>query len=193
MTLIDKVDVFEVYYSEGVSRSIPKLHAELSRRYKSGIPSQGTLKKWSVRFKWQHQIIMRDNATYEGVAEKMTEAAVDVKINELEHLERAMKEIDAVMPMIFDALQSCTITDPETGKKRVKIVPETTQDMVALYRAQAQFAGMKVKVIETVRKIMGESDAKVSVVGMLNHTINPDQDVLKTANELAVKLSKKDV
>lgn len=156
--LLDRIKVFEVYYSIGVNRSITKLHEELSRRYKSGIPSEGTLKKWSVRFKWQNQIVIRDNAAYEGVAEKMTEAMVDTKVKELEHLDKAMTEIDAVMPMIFDALDACTITDKETGEKHVKIVPETTQDMVALYNAQSRFVGAKVKLVETVRKIMGESD-----------------------------------
>lgn len=156
--LLDRIKVFEVYYKLGVNRSITKLHDELSRRYKSGIPSEGTLKKWSVRFKWQNQIVIRDNATYEGVAEKMTEAMVDTKMKELEQLDRTMSEIDAVMPLIFDALQSCTITDPKTGKKHVKIVPESTQDMVALYNAQSRFAAAKVKLVETVRKIMGESD-----------------------------------
>ena len=156
--LLDKIKVFETYYSIGVNRSITKLHEELSRRYKSGIPSEGTLKKWSVRFKWQNQIVIRDNATYEGVAEKMTEAMVDTKVKELEYLDRAMDEIVAVMPMIFDALSSCTYIDPKTGKKHVKIVPETTTEMAALYRAQAQFVAAQTKLVETMRKVRGESD-----------------------------------
>ena len=188
--LLDRIKVFEVYYSIGVNRSITKLHEELSRRYKSGIPSEGTLKKWSVRFKWQNQIVIRDNAAYEGVAEKMTEAMVDTKVKELEHLDNAMSEIDAVMPMIFDALDACTITDKETGEKHVKIIPETTQDMAALYNAQTRFVNAKVKLVETGRKIRGESD-KLEVIGSLKHEVTADPDVLKTANELAQKLSRK--
>ena len=180
--LLDRIKVFEVYYSIGVNRSITKLHEELSRRYKSGIPSEGTLKKWSVRFKWQNQIVIRDNAAYEGVAEKMTEAMVDTKVKELEHLDKAMTEIDAVMPMIFDALDACTITDKETGEKHVKIVPETTQDMAALYNAQTRFVNAKVKLVETGRKIRGESD-KVEVTGVVNisldETLKEYEDVIK--------------
>ena len=48
--------------------------------------------------------------------------------------------------------------DPKTGKKHVKIVPENTNDMANLYRAQTGFVNAKIKLIETVRKIMGESD-----------------------------------
>jgi len=185
LQLIDQIKVFEVYYSLGVTRSIPKLHEELSRRYKNGkrgIPSEGTLKKWSVRFKWRNKIVIRDNATYEGVAEKMTEAMVDTKVKEIEQLDQAMGEIDTVMPMIFDALQSCTHTDPATGKKHVKIVPETTQDMAALYNAQTRFVAAKVKLIEVARKIMGESD-KVEIMGKvdigLDETLKEYEDVLK--------------
>ncbi len=156
--LLDRIKVFEVYYSLGVTRSVLKLRDELAKRYKSGIPSEGTLKKWSARYKWQNQIVIRDNAAYEGVAEKMTEAMVDTKVKELEQLDHAMGEIDMVLPLIFDALQSCTRTDKETGQKYVTIVPETTQDMAALYNAQARFVAAKVKLIETARKIMGESD-----------------------------------
>jgi hypothetical protein len=188
--LLDQIKVFEVYYALGVNRSLPKLYDELHRQYKSGIPSEGTLKKWSGRFKWQNKIVIRDNATYEGVAEKMTEAMVDTKVKELEQLDRAMSEIDAVMPLVFDALQSCTITDRDTGKKHVRIVPETTQDMAALYNAQTRFVAAKVKLVETARKIRGETD-KVEITGSLKHEINADPDVLKTANELAQKLSRK--
>ena len=158
MTLITPGDAFEVYYALGASRTLPKLHDAVHAKGTSDAPAIDTLKKWSTRHKWQNKVVIRDQATYEGVAEKMTEAMVDTKVKELEHLDRAMTEIDAVMPMIFDALQSCTVTDPKTGKKHVKIVPENTQDMVALYNAQSRFVGAKVKLVETVRKIMGESD-----------------------------------
>jgi len=60
--------------------------------------------------------------------------------------------------MIFDALQSATYEDEKTGERKVRIVPETTQDMVALYNAQSRFAAAKVKLVEAVRKIRGESD-----------------------------------
>ena len=156
--LLDRIKVFEVYYSIGVNRSITKLLEELAKRYKSGIPSEGTLKKWSARYKWQNQIVIRDNATYEGVAEKMTEAQVDTKLKELEHLDRAMSEIDMVMPLIFDALSSCIVKDEKTGERHVTIIPESTADMAALYRAQSGFITAKTKLIEMMRKVRGESD-----------------------------------
>ena len=158
MALITPGDAFEVYYSLGASRTLPKLRDAVHERGTDDAPAPDTLKKWSVKHRWQNKIVLRDNAAYEGVAEKMTEAMVDTKVKELEQLDRAMGEIDAVMPLIFDALQSCTVVDPATGKKHVKIVPETTQDMAALYTAQTRFVNAKVKLVETVRKIMGESD-----------------------------------
>ncbi len=120
--------------------------------------SETSINKWNKAFKWQRKIAAWDTAIREGVEERAIEAVVEHRINEIEHLDRAMTEIDAVMPLIFDALQSCTETDPKTGKRRVKIIPGTTQDMAALYTAQARFVAMKVKLVETVRKVIGESD-----------------------------------
>jgi len=151
--LIDHQKAFEIYYHMGSSRSIPKLLAELSRRYKKGIPSEPTLNKWSQKDKWRDQIIMRDIAIRDGIQESSAAIVVDAKIKELEHLDRAMSEIDAVMPLIFDALQSATHIDPKTGKRKVTIIPESTGDMAALYNAQSRFVTAKVKLVETVRKI----------------------------------------
>ncbi len=120
--------------------------------------SETSINKWNKAFKWQMKIAAWDTAIREGVEERAIEAVVEHRINEIEHLDRAMTDIDAVMPLIFDALESCTETDPQTGKKRVKIVPESTQDMAALYNAQARFVTAKVKLVETVRKVIGESD-----------------------------------
>jgi len=97
--LIDHQKAFEIYYHMGSSRSIPKLLAELSRRYKKGIPSEPTLNKWSQKDKWRDQIIMRDIAIRDGIQESSAAIVVDAKIKELEHLDRAMSEIDAVMPL----------------------------------------------------------------------------------------------
>ena len=156
--LIDQIKVFEVYYALGVNRSLPKLSEELHRRYKSGIPSDGTLKKWSGRFKWQNKIVIRDNATYEGVAEKMTEAMVDTKVKELEQLDHAFDEINKLKPLIMAALEACLITDPKTGKKRLEVVPQSTQDMTALYNAMSRLNTTQVKIVEVARKIRGEAD-----------------------------------
>jgi hypothetical protein len=152
--------------------------------------SETSVKKWAREFKWKMRISAWDSAVREGVEAGALEALVDTRIEEIEQLSKAMSEIDTVMPMIFDALQSATYLDPETGKRKVKIVPETTQDMAALYNAQTRFVAAKVKLVETVRKIRGESD-KVEVTGSLKHEVSADPDVLKTANELAQKLSKR--
>ena len=157
--LIDRDKAFEVYFTLGASRSIAKLHDSIAQRFPKIAPSLKTLKNWSKKERWQDRVLLRDNAVRDGIQESATIAAVNSKINELEQLDKAMNEIDAVMPMIFSALQSCMVTDPETGKKRVKIIPETTQDMTALYTAQTRFVTAKVKLVETMRKIMGESDA----------------------------------
>lgn len=120
--------------------------------------SETSVNKWNKAFKWQMRIAAWDAAIREGVEERAIEAVVEHRINEIEHLDRAMTEIDAVMPLIFGALESCTETDPQTGKKHVTILPQNTNDMAALYTAQARFVAMKVKLVETVRKVIGESD-----------------------------------
>lgn len=56
------------------------------------------------------------------------------------------------------------------------IEPQSTRDIVAA--------------VKEIRSIMGESD-KVEVTGSLKHEVTADPDVLKTANELAQKLSRK--
>jgi len=59
------------------------------------------------------------------------------------------------------------------------VIPSSTRDMMAA--------------IKEARSIMGETD-KVEITGSFQHEITADPDVLKTANELARKLSRnKDV
>jgi uncharacterized protein YjcR len=152
--------------------------------------SETSVKKWSREFNWKTRIAVWDNAVREGVEAGALESLVDTRIEEIEQLSKAMSEIDTVMPMIFDALQSATYLDEETGRRKVKIVPETTQDMAALYNAQTRFVAAKVKLVETVRKIRGEPD-KVEVTGSLKHDLTAEPDILKAANELAQKLSKR--
>lgn len=56
------------------------------------------------------------------------------------------------------------------------VVPTSTRDMVAA--------------IKEIRSIMGESDA-LEITETIKHDLSDDPDVLKTANELALKLSGK--
>ena len=56
------------------------------------------------------------------------------------------------------------------------VVPTSTRDMMAA--------------IKEARSIMGETDT-VEITGSLKHEVSADPDVLKTANELAQKLSRK--
>lgn len=188
--LLDQIKVFEVYYSIGINRSITKLLEELHRRYKSGIPSEGTLKKWSVRFKWQNKIVIRDNATYEGIAEKMTEAAVDVKMIEIGRVDKAQAEIEAIKPLIPDALQSTLYKDVKTGKKRCSIVPENTQDMVALYRAHTGFINAEIKLIEIKIKLLGIPDTHV--VTLERRVLSDDPDIMAAKNEVLKLMAEKE-
>jgi len=116
--LIDRDKTFEMYYALGTSRSLPILHKKMSRKWKTGVPSERTLKDWSQKYNWRNRVILRDNAVREGVEEGALEAVVGHRVKEIEHLDRAMSEIDAVMQLIFDALQSATHIDPKTGKHR---------------------------------------------------------------------------
>lgn len=137
-----------------------------------------SVKKWAKAFNWQERVAVWDNAVREGVEEGALEALVDTRVEEIRQLSKAMTEIDAVMPMIFDALQSATYVDKKTGKRKVRIVPETTQDMAALYNAQTRFVSAKVKLVEAVRKIRGESD-KVTVSGTLEHKTDLEKTLKK--------------
>ena len=140
-----------------------EFYRDMDKRSYSGVTkafsvSMTSVKKWAREFDWKTRIVLWDNAVREGVEAGALESLVDTRIEEIEQLSKAMGEIDTVMPMIFDALHSATYIDKETGKRKVRIVPETTQDMAALYTAQTRFASAKVKLIETVRKIRGEAD-----------------------------------
>ena len=139
------------FYRDMLKRSLAQVAQKFS-------VSETSINKWNKEFKWQMRIAAWDAAIREGVEEGAIEAVVDVRLKELEHLDRAMSEIDVVMPLIFDALTSCTYTDDKTGKKHVRIVPESTSDMASLYNAQSRFITAKTKLIETMRKVRGESD-----------------------------------
>ena len=164
-----------------------EFYRDMDKRSYSGVTkafsvSMTSVKKWAREFDWKTRIVLWDNAVREGVEAGALESLVDTRIEEIEQLSKAMSEIDTVMPMIFDALHSATYIDEETGKRKVRIVPETTQDMAALYNAQTRFVAAKVKLVETVRKIRGESD-KVEVSGSMNvslkETLNEYESVLK--------------
>jgi len=169
-----------------------EFYRDMPKRSYQGVATKFTVsmtsvKKWSKAFKWKMRIAAWDAAIREGVEEGALEALVDTRIKSIEQLDRTMDEIDAVMPMIFDALQSCTIMDTETGKRRVKIIPETTQDMTALYAAQTRFATAKVKLVETMRKVMGESD-NVKVSGEVKHEMNIT-DTMREYDGLLAKIT----
>lgn len=188
--LLDQIKVFEVYYSIGITRSITKLLEELHRQHKSGIPSEGTLKKWSARYKWQNKIVIRDNATYEGVAEKMTEAAVDVKMLEIAQVDKEYKKLDTSDTLILDAQQSTLYTDEKTGKRRCSIVPGNTREMVLLYKAQTDNTNAKIKLIEIKIKLLGIPDTHV--VTLERRVLSDDPDIMAAENDLLKLIAMKE-
>jgi|LGOV01.1.fsa_nt_gb hypothetical protein len=157
-SLIDVDKAFEVYYTIGASRSIVKLHERLHKRNSKNTPSVDTMKRWSQKYKWRDRVALRDAAVREGIQESSAAVVVDAKIKELEQLDSAMSEIDAVKPLIFSALNAVTQTT-EDGELYVTVPPETTADMTALYNALSRLNSVQVKIVETARKIRGESDA----------------------------------
>jgi len=156
--LIDPDKAFEKYYTIGGGRSIARLHEILRKATPKTTPSYDSLKRWSIKYNWQDRILLRDNAVREGVQASVSAVVVEAKIKELEQLDTAYSEIEAVKPLIVSALQS---------KHVAKIMPETTQEVAALYNALSRLDSVQVKIVETARKIRGESD-KVD----LNTTIN---------------------
>jgi hypothetical protein len=147
--LIDRDKAFEMYYALGTSRSLTILYKKMSRRCKGDVPTARTLKSWSCKYNWQDRVLLRDNAVREGVREAATAVVVEAKIKELDQLDTAYSEIEAVKPMIVTALQS---------KQAAKIIPETTPDITSLYNALSRLYSVQVKIVEVARKIRGESD-----------------------------------
>lgn len=119
--------------------------------------SEMAVNNWNKAFGWQKRLIAWDNAIKEGVDEHIIDAVVETRINELNIIDTMISEIDAMTPLIRDALEAGTKVDNE-GVRHCTIVPETTQDMVALYAAQTKFIAAKTKLIEVVRKVRGEKD-----------------------------------
>lgn len=190
MTLISHSDAFEIYYALGATRTLPKLLEAVHGQSTDDAPAADTLKKWSARYKWQNKIVIRDNATYEGVAEKMTEAAVDVKMIEIARVDKAQAEIAAIKPLIPDALTATLYTDEKTGKKRCSIVPENTQDMAALYRAHTAFINAEIKLIEIKIKLLGIPDTHV--VTLERRVLSDDPDIMAAKNEVLKLMAEKE-
>jgi hypothetical protein len=167
-----------------VKRSIAKVAIEFS-------VSETSVNKWNKAFKWQRRIAAWDVAIREGVEERAIEAVVNVRIQELEQLDRAYGEIEKLKPLIFSALEACLAIDPKTGKKRLEVIPQTTQDMTALYNAMARLNTTQVKIVEVSRKIRGEPD-KVEVTGSLKHDLTADPEIMAAKNTLLKVMAKKE-
>lgn len=104
----------------------------------------------------------------------------------------------------FDWDQRTILRDQEIAKGvKEKLLPEWIDMKAYLLKTlieqvkKARDAGVEpqstrdiVAAVKEIRSIMGESD-KVEVIGSLKHEVTADPDVLKTANELAQKLSRK--
>lgn len=97
----------------------------------------------------------------------------------------------------------CIIRDKEIAEGiKQTIVPEWVEIKAELLSTllanvrEGRKAGVTVQTmrdqvaaVKEIRSIMGESD-KIEVLGAIKHEVTADPDVLKTANELAQKLSK---
>ena len=147
--LIAKDKAFEKYYALGEGRTLSKLHDLLSRKYPKQCPSYPTLKNWAKSGNWRDRVLLRNNAVRDGLEKAAAETVVEAKINELAQLSTAYNEIEAVKPLIINTLQSEMVS---------KIVPESTQELASLYNALSRLDSVQVKIVETVRKIRGESD-----------------------------------
>lgn len=104
----------------------------------------------------------------------------------------------------FDWDQRTILRDQEIAKGvKEKLLPEWIDMKAYLLKTlieqvkKAREAGVEptstrdiVAAVKEIRSIMGESD-KLEVIGSLKHEVTADPDVLKTANELAQKLSRK--
>lgn len=165
--LIDRDKAFELYYALGTSRSLSILHDSMSRRRTDDVPTARTFKDWSRKDNWQDRVLLRDNAVREGVQEAATAVVVEAKIKELEQLDAAYSEIEAVKPLIVSALQS---------KQAAEIVPETTQDITSLYNALSRLYSVQVKIVEVARKIRGESDRHEIEVSSIEYVLTPSED-----------------
>lgn len=147
--------------------------------------SEASITTWKREFKWAEQLLAWDNAVKEGVEERSLEFVVDARIKELNILEKTMDRIDVVLPIVETALMSCTSFDPKTGERVVSIIPETPQDVSSLCTAQTRLIGAKVKVIETMRKVRGETE-KVDMSGDVKLTAEISPEMAKKIGEALV-------
>jgi len=106
--LIERDKAFEIYFSLGLSRSLSKLHKQLSKKYPKRSPSYPTLKNWAKAGDWKNLCEGRDAEIVQQVTDVLMPAWIDVKVN----------LIQAFIAQIETAIKS-------------GIVPENTRDLVA--------------------------------------------------------------
>ena len=135
--LIERDKAFEIYFSLGISRSLSKLHKQLSKKYPKRSPSYPTLKNWAKAGDWKNLCESRDAEIVQQVNDVLMPAWIDVKVN----------LIQAFISQIETAIKS-------------GIVPENTRDLVALTKelraligegekVEVELSGIEYKLVET--------------------------------------------
>jgi hypothetical protein len=116
--LIDKARAYEIYFELGTSRSLSKLHEQISRKYPKNSPSYPTLKNWSKAGNWVEKCLIRDKEINQGVQEKMMPEWIETKAYLLKvALEQVKKGRDA------------------------GVVPASTRDMMAAIKEARSIMG----------------------------------------------------
>jgi hypothetical protein len=150
--MVDKERAFEIYYALGTSRSVNQMLArmrDMGLEDEVRLPAAITVSGWAEMGHWRDRIRIRD----EEVCKRMNESAVATvavtRRKELAQLEESYNNLERVKGLITTALEL---------EQTLKIVPETTQDVAALYSALTRVDSTQVKIIELVRRIRGDSD-----------------------------------
>jgi hypothetical protein len=67
----EHIEIFELYYAMGNSRSLEKLLKKLHQDGTKTAPSMRTLKRWSNEFNWQQRVEQRDIENSKALEDKL--------------------------------------------------------------------------------------------------------------------------
>jgi len=167
--LISPDDAFEVYFNQGYTRSLSRLYAELRETYPERAPSEDTLRKWSQRHKWQEKLIVRHQAINRVTEKNVVKEEVNARMQLLKDLEKIDRFDDLVILTAFDKVcpvcykhfpfqdkicEKCGVKLQMTVKDSISV--ETVNDFVSLQ-------GQKIKLKETIMRLIGVSDETIEV------------------------------
>jgi len=145
---------FELYYEY---RSISQISKEMK-------VSRQSLQAWKKNFKWDERCAIRENDIAAGIDEKYVAGVVDKKAEMLIDLGK--------LDMMIDQEVITAFTKDKSGKMVPIIHIEKLKDLVDML-------GLKLKIIDSKLKVLGEDIQKVDLRGTIEHNdVNIDKKIV---------------